>query len=234
MIDPFAAPPRLPLVAPSILAADFARLGEDCRDALDRGGDLLHVDIMDGHFVPNLSMGPAVCEAARKACPDAFLDVHLMVTDPDDFVDPFIKAGANLISFHIEVREGSAARELIRRIHGEGLRAGIALNPDTPAERIMPFVDIVDLVVVMSVFPGFGGQAFIPEVLSKADLIRPAMRADQRLEIDGGIGPQTAPQAIEAGFDLLVAGSAVFGRSGDDRTRAIGAIRDGTGVGVGR
>lgn len=232
MIDPFVAPPRLPLVAPSILAADFSRLGEDSRDALERGGDLLHVDIMDGHFVPNLSMGPSVCRAVRGACPDAFLDVHLMVTDPDDFVDPFIKAGANLISFHIEVREGSAARDLIRRIHGEGLRAGIALNPDTPAERIMPFVDIVDLVVVMSVFPGFGGQDFIPEVLAKAELIRPAMRPDQRLEIDGGIGPGTAPRAIEAGFDLLVAGSAVFGRSGDDRTGAIRSIRDGSEVEV--
>lgn len=225
MIDPFAAPPRLPLVAPSILAADFSRLGDDSRDALERGGDLLHVDVMDGHFVPNLSMGPAVCQAVRRACPDAFLDVHLMVTDPDDYVDPFIKAGAGLISFHIEVREPPAARELIRRIQGEGLRAGIALNPDTPAERVMPLVDIVDLVVVMSVFPGFGGQAFIPDVLAKADLFRPAMRSDQRLEIDGGIGPETARAAIDAGFDLLVAGSAVFGRNGDDRTAAIRSIR---------
>lgn len=224
-VDPFVAPPHLPLVAPSILAADFANLGADCRDAMEAGGDLLHVDIMDGHFVPNLSMGPAVCAAVRRACPDVFLDVHLMVTDPDAFIDPFIKAGADLISFHIEVRQDQAARDLIRRIRDAGLRTGIALNPDTPAERVMPLVDVVDMVLVMSVYPGFGGQAFIPEVLAKAELIRPALRADQRLEIDGGIGPETAPAAIGAGFDLLVAGSALFGKKPSLRPEVIRNIR---------
>lgn len=227
-IDPFVAPPRLPLVAPSILAADFANLGTDCRSVMDAGADLLHVDVMDGHFVPNLSIGPAVCAAVRKALPDVFLDVHLMVTDPDDFVDPFIKAGADLISFHVEVREGGAARDLIRRIRDAGLRTGIVLNPDTPADRVMPFVDVVDLVLVMGVFPGFGGQSFISDVLTKAAMIRPALRSDQRLEIDGGIGPDNAGSVVEAGFDLLVAGSAVFGKSQNLRGGVIKAIRGGS------
>lgn len=233
MIDPFLAPPGLPLVAPSILAADFANLGPDCADAIACGGDLLHVDIMDGHFVPNLSMGPAVCAAVRRVLPDTFLDVHLMVTDPDAYIDPFIKAGADAISFHIEVREPPQARELIKRIRSAGKRAGIALNPDTPAERVMPLIDAVDLVVVMSVHPGFGGQAFISGVLPKADIIKAGMRADQRLEIDGGIAPETAPQAIAAGFDLLVAGSAVFAKTGNDRASAIRSIRGGSASGSG-
>ena len=219
-----ATPPARALVAPSILAADFADLDGDCRDVLDAGADLLHVDIMDGHFVSNLSIGPAVCGAVRRACPGAFLDVHLMVTDPDMFVDPFVDAGADLISFHVEVREGMPCRDLIKRIRDKGVKTGIVLNPPTAAERVMPYVDLVDLVLVMSVNPGFGGQAFIPEVLDKARMIKPALRADQRLEIDGGVSPENAQQVRDAGFDVLVAGSAVFGLARGARGEAIDRI----------
>lgn len=190
------------------------------------GADLLHVDIMDGHFVPNLSMGPAICAACRRACPSTYLDVHLMVQNPQFFFKPFANSGANAISFHIEVTESeSHARELAQEVRELGCAPGIVINPPSDVETLLPVIDAFDLVLVMSVNPGFGGQAFIPEVLSKCRAIRDGLRPDQRLEIDGGINPQTAHEAIDAGVDLLVAGSSVFGKSRDQWGAIIESLR---------
>lgn len=226
MIDPISTKPSKPLVAPSILAADFANLESDARASLNAGADLLHVDIMDGHFVPNLSMGPAICASLHKAIPEAYLDVHLMVTDPKAYFKPFADAGANLLSFHIEICDSEQhARDLCGTIEDLGVHTGIVINPPTDVERLLPVVDAFDLVLVMSVNPGFGGQAFVPEVLEKGRRIAPMLLENQRLEIDGGISPQTAESAREAGFDLLIAGSAIYGKPRDQWGDLIRAIR---------
>lgn len=213
--------PSAPVVAPSILAADFADLARDARSALDAGGKLLHLDVMDGHFVPNLSMGPGLCASLRRSMPEVCFDVHLMVADPARFIEPFAKAGADHISFHIEVLEPDAAVRLADRVRALGCTAGIALNPETPFARVEPVLESFEMLLVMSVHPGFGGQAFIPGVLDKARLGRQRGPEGLVIEIDGGVGPSTGPACVEAGCDVLVAGSALFGLGDADRAAAV-------------
>ena len=215
------------LIAPSILSADFAAMGDDARGVLDAGADLLHLDVMDGHFVPNLTMGPDMVQGLRRALPDAHLDAHLMVTDPDQFVEPFARAGADHFTFHIETRSGDDARGLADRIRDAGMTAGLAINPPTDPEQFLAVAVAFHLHLVMRVNPGFTRQAFIPDGSSTVPAGRDSLGNTPRIQMDGGVSPSTAPACLEAGVDVLVAASAIFSRPTDERGGVIASLRGG-------
>jgi len=207
-------------VVPSILSADFARLADEIAEITLAGVRMVHLDVMDGHFVPNITIGPPVIAKLRKASSLVF-DAHLMISEPARYAGPFAVAGADHITFHIEVTDDPL--KLIDKLHDLGCSAGICLNPETPVEAVAEVAPHCDMVLVMTVHPGFGGQEFMPEAAKKIAQVREIIGPDIRIEVDGGIDSQTTPVVVSYGADTLVAGNAIFAQ--DDRIAAINAIR---------
>lgn len=209
----------------SVLSANFTRLGLDCREVLNAGADMIHFDVMDGHFVNNISFGIPVLASLKKEFPQVYFDVHLMITHPLQYIEAFVKAGASCITFHIEAQSDIA--KTIAAIKSFGCNAGVAINPDTPIDSVYPYLNDLDLILVMGVTPGYGGQPFKDEVLDKIRLLSEECKkqdVNPFVSVDGGVKLETtAPRCVEAGANLLVSGSAIFAAS--DRAAAIKAFR---------
>jgi ribulose-phosphate 3-epimerase len=208
-------------IAPSLLSADFAMLRDEIEMVCEAGADILHLDVMDGHFVPNITIGPCVVEAVRKVS-SVPLDVHLMISDPEKYLDSFVKAGSDWITFHIEAL--SEPQKFIERAKSLGVKVGVSLKPQTTVAAIEKILPLVDLVLVMSVEPGFGGQSFRPEVLAKVQELRSAASCPPDIGMDGGLNLDTVPQVVKSGVNVLVAGSAIF--HAQDPEAMVGKLRE--------
>ena len=207
-------------LAPSILSADFANLASEIGQMTDAGIQMIHLDVMDGHFVPNITFGPPVVAWIRKST-DAVLDTHLMITDPEKYAPAFIEAGSDHITFHIETVDNPV--EFVKSLHDQGVTAGVTLNPKTPVETIEKMAPLCDMILVMTVQPGFGGQSFMEDACGKCRRIREIVGPDVRIEVDGGIGPETIAIARDYGADTFVAGNAIFGKT--NRSGEIAELR---------